>query len=219
MIVLGVMAGVAHSAPTLELVGADGIEASTGYLKPLPKSLEAGQKLVGEAAKCGKLVAIDYKRPSSALVDIYLTVGADGKVASVDTETDPSTHVKHKNISPAAGCVAPLVKAWTLPDHEIVILRFVVAGVPVKKATKLPASYVTSLAAVCAAAPKDPKADVNERVKLIGDALGKHPDSGVQDLLGSMGGFVNATRPGIIKAMTANAGIAACPALLDIPSG
>lgn len=37
-------------------------------------------------------------------------VGADGTVRAVETETDPSTGIKHKHVSPAAKCVAPIVK-------------------------------------------------------------------------------------------------------------
>ena len=208
--------GAARADPSIDLVGANGIDPSTGYLDDLPHSLAAGRPNVHALDKCTKLVALDYKDPSSVLIDVYLKVGADGKVTSVDTTTDPSTHVRHKHVSPAAGCIAPVVRGWTFPDHETILLRFALIDVPVKRAPKLPDGYVQALAAVCAAAPEG-AADAPARVALIRSALSSHPDPHVQDLLGSLGGLVPATRLPVIRAMVANAGIAACPALLEIP--
>jgi hypothetical protein len=215
VLALVLAAGAAHAGPSIDLVAANGIDPSTGYLTDLPNSVAAGHAKVHGLASCAKLVALDYTRPSSVLVDVYLKVGGDGKVTSVDTATDPSLHVTNEHVSPAAACIAPIVKTWTFPDHDDVLLRFVLVDVAVKRAPKLADGYVASFAAVCAAAPKA-KADIQARVAAIQAALAAHPDEHVQDLLTSLGGYVPATRPAVIRALAANAGIAKCPALLDM---
>jgi hypothetical protein len=207
-------AGSASAAPSLDLVAANGIDPKTGYLTDLPATVTAGHAKASELASCAKLVVVDYKIPRSVLVDVYLKVGSDGKVTSVDTATDPSTHVTHKS-SPAADCIAPIVKGWTFPDHDNVLLRLAVVDVPVKRAAKLPDSYVAGLRALCAAVPKG-DGGVEARVQAIQAALAAHPDATVKDMMVSLSGFVPATRPAIIRALAANAGIASCPALLDI---
>ena len=215
LLVVAIAAGTAHAGPTIDLVAANGIDPSTGYLTDLPKSVAAGHAKVRDLDNCAKLVALDYQHPSSILVDVYLKVGNDGKVTGVDTTTDPSLHITHKNVSPAADCIAPIVKTWTFPDHDDVLLRFVLVDVAVKRAPKLPDGYVAALGAVCAATPKG-KADVSARVDAIRAALAAHPDATVQDMMASLGGYIPATRPAVVRALAANAGIASCPALLDM---
>lgn len=204
------LTGSAYAAPGLELVGADGIDVTTGYLKPLPASLEAGRRQASDVASCTKHVVIDHKQPRSVAVSVYVTVGADDKVATVDLETDPSLKVKRK-VTPAARCIGPLVKSWTLPDHETVILRFVLAGVPVKRSAKLPAGYVRSLKAVCDAVP-DTDADIAAHAELIRKALAARPDADVKRLIASIGGFTPEMRRPVLQAFVANAGLARCPA-------
>jgi hypothetical protein len=215
LLVVAIAAGTAHAAPTIDLLAANGIDPSTGYLTDLPNSVSAGHAKARELDRCAKLVALDYHRASSILVDVYLKVGSDGKVTSIDTTTDPSTHVTHKNVSPAADCIAPIVKTWTFPDRDDVLLRFALVDLAVKRAPKLPDGYVASLAAVCAAKPKG-KPDVAARVAAIQAALTAHPDETVQEMMASLGGYVPATRPAVVRALAANAGIASCPALLDM---
>jgi hypothetical protein len=205
-------ASTAHAAPaaTLDLVVVNGIDPGTGYLTTLPTSLDAGREHASELAACAKHVTVDYKVPSSVLVDVYVTVGADGTVSSVELQTDPSTKIKRKTVSKAAKCLAPLVKTWTFPDHETLLLRFALTNVPVKKGAKVPAKYVKSLTAVCAAVT-DNTAGMQDNLQKVMEALTANPSAEVKNLLGSMGNFVPATRSAVLAAHVANAGIASCP--------
>lgn len=206
-LVVLVAARAAYAAPTLDLVAVNGIDPSTGYLTDLPQSATAGHAKVDELATCAKLVKVDYKKPSAVLADVYIEVNESGTVTHVDTTTDPSTHIRHKDVGKAAPCIARIVKGWTFPDHGTLLLRFALINVPVKRAATLPKSYVASLAAVCAVKPSG---NVNDDLSAIQAALSAHPDASVQSMLGQLGGYVPATRAPVLRAIAANAGIESC---------
>jgi hypothetical protein len=211
------LSGSAVAAPKseparLELVAVDGIASNRGLIE-LPDSLAAGRERAAEIAACARSMVIDVSDPiSSVAFSVYLLVGEDGNVAKVELQRDPSTGIVHRAPSQAMKCVGRVVKGWTFPDHDNVMLRFVLVR-PVSRDPRVPDAYVQALTAVCDAVPEGSNAGVSEQAELIRAALASHPNAALKKLLASVGGQTPATRDSVVRAIIASAGRSTCRSL------
>jgi hypothetical protein len=212
-IVLFVVAGRAEAKPArarLELVSAEARDPATRERVSRPDSLKAGRAHGAELASCASLMKVDIADAvESVLVSVSPEVGADGRVTRADVEHDAMTGYVEEHPSAAAKCVAPIVARWTLPDRDVLVLRFVLMPA-VKRDPKLPAPYVEALRAACAAKSSGTPQD---QAIAIHDALRAHPSDELASMFRDLGGWTPEQRVAILRAVLANAGMSACPAL------
>jgi hypothetical protein len=213
IVILSIGARAAAAKPAraaLALVSAEARDATTRERVSRPASLKAGRAHESELAACAALMKVDIADAvESVLVSVSPKVGADGRVTSVDVVTDALTGYADDHPSAAATCVGPIVARWTLPDRDLLVLRFALVP-PVRRDPKLPGAYVQALRAVCSARSSG---GAQDQAKAIADALRAHPSDELRSMFRDLGGWAPEQRVAIVRAVLANAGLRACPSL------